>query len=70
MKGGAEVAQTEGTGAPEAEAGARAVLFAWESTDRAFSRFFVNSMGHAWFEGPTGRRFIASVEAGFAWPDQ
>lgn len=69
VKGGAEAALTEGAGPPEATVNARNVLAAWDALDRSFSRFFVNSIGHAWFEGPTGRRFIASVEGGFAWPD-
>jgi superfamily II DNA or RNA helicase len=69
VRGGSESAQIDGSGQSRQEANARQVLAAWEQTDRSFSRFFVNSLGHAWYEGATGRQFIGLVESGFAWPE-
>lgn len=68
VRGGSEIAQVDGTADSEQQANGRKVLAAWEALDRTFSRFFVNSLGHAWYEDSTGRRFLGSVEAGFAWP--
>lgn len=68
VRGGSEIAQVDGTGRPLQEANARAMIASWESLGRPFSRFFVNSLGHAWYEGSAGRQFLGSVEGGFAWP--
>jgi len=68
VKGGKESALVTGSGHAEAEANARAVLAAWEDIDRAISRFFVNSLGHAWYEEGGARRFLAGVQGGFVWP--
>ncbi|MBP1819260.1 DEAD/DEAH box helicase [Mycobacterium sp. OAE908] len=70
VRGGAEIAQVAGTGQSEQEANAREILAAWENLQRSFSRFFVNSLGHAWYESSTGRQFLGLVEEGFAWPDR
>lgn len=69
VAGGSEIAQVDGTGHPVQEGNARSILGAWEELDRSFSRFFVNSLGHAWCEGSAGRQFLGVVQAGFAWPD-
>lgn len=68
VKGGAELALTADTAAQDKERNARMIVEAWESLERPFSRFFVNSLGHAWAEGTLGRIFVADVPAGFAWP--
>jgi hypothetical protein len=68
VPGGAETALANGTGHPGREMNAHAILEAWDELERSFSRFFVNSLGHAWYEGPSGRKFLANVQAGFAWP--
>lgn len=68
VPGGAEVALVDGTGHPDREKNAHAILEAWDELDRSFPRFFVNSLGHAWYESPSGRKFLANVKAGFAWP--
>ncbi|ORV54688.1 hypothetical protein AWC02_00020 [Mycolicibacter engbaekii] len=70
IPGGSEVAQVHGTADPNGEENGRRILAAWECLDRSFSRFFVNSLGHAWYETATGRRFLAVVEGGFAWPEE
>jgi len=70
VSGGAEVAQLEGTGNPDLEGNARKILEAWESLGRSFSRFFVNSLGHAWYEAPSGRKFLGVVKEGFSWPNE
>lgn len=69
VRGGAEIALIEGTGQSNLERNAKAVLAAWESIDRSFSRFFVNGLGHAWTEGASGRVYLADVREGFAWPE-
>lgn len=69
VPGGTEVAQMEGTEHPDGEVNARKIIAAWEALDRPFSRFFVNSLEHAWYEGPTGRKFIGVVIGGFSWPE-
>jgi superfamily II DNA or RNA helicase len=68
VPGGKEFAQTAGTGDPQAEAAATAILAAWDALDRPVPRFFVNSLGHAWYESDGKRRFLAPVPSGFAWP--
>lgn len=70
VAGGKESALIEGTGRPDAEANARAVMEAWEGIERVISRFFVNSQGHAWYEERGGRRFLAEVRGGFVWPSE
>lgn len=70
VPGGAEIAQVDDAGNPDQEQNAREILTAWDRLGRSFSRFFVNSLGHAWYEDSTGRKFLGLVEAGFAWPDQ
>ena len=37
--------------------------------NRPVSKFFVNSLGHAWFEADGQRKFLADVSEGFDWPD-
>jgi superfamily II DNA or RNA helicase len=69
VRGGSEIAQLEGTGLPVKEANARKILAAWVGLNKPFSHFFVNSMGHAWYEGPSGRQFLGEVNGGFAWPE-
>ena len=70
VRGGAEVAFVEGSDDPRGEANALAVLQAWEAMGRAFSRFSVNSLGHAWTEATGGRVFVADVSGGFSWPKE
>lgn len=69
VRGGSEIAQVDGAEGRDQEANARKILAAWDSLGRSFSRFFVNSLGHAWYEGSTDRKFLGSVKGGFAWPD-
>lgn len=70
VRGGAEFAFVEGGDDPRGEANARSVLQAWEAMGRAFSRFSVNGLGHAWTEGAGGRLFVADVNGGFSWPKE
>ena len=48
---------------------AAAILNAWNLMNRPVSKFFVNSLGHAWFEADGERRFFTNVSEGFDWPD-
>lgn len=66
VRGGRELAGDEGPAAEEQNA--RKILSAWESLDRAISRFSVNEVGHAWYEADGERRFLADVPEGFSWP--
>jgi superfamily II DNA or RNA helicase len=66
VKGGREMADSSGPGVGAANA--RAVLTAWNDLDRSVSRFFVNKLGHAWYEADGERRFLARVAGGFDWP--
>ncbi|HOA51529.1 MAG TPA: DEAD/DEAH box helicase [Thermogutta sp.] len=70
VSGGSEIARSDGTDASAQVANAREILKAWEKAGRSFSRFFVNSLRHAWYEDATGRKFLRQVDAGFAWPDE
>ena len=70
VRGGAEVAFVEGSGNRRGETNAVSVLQAWEAVGRSFSRFQVNSLGHAWAERAGGRMFVADVEGGFSWPKE
>jgi superfamily II DNA or RNA helicase len=70
VRGGAEVASVESGDDPRGEANALSVLAAWEAMGRAFSRFSVNSVGHAWTEATGGRVFVADVSGGFSWPKE
>jgi superfamily II DNA or RNA helicase len=70
VPGGSEAAQLEGTGNPDLEGNTRKILEAWDSLERSFSRFFVNSQGHAWYEAPSGRKFLGVVKEGFSWPNE
>lgn len=67
IRGGAEVAFVEGSSDRRGETNAVSVLQAWEAVGRSFSRFHVNSLGHAWTEGTGGRMFVADVNGGFSW---
>lgn len=67
VKGGREVAQASGVSAQQQNAAA--VLKAWDSINRPTFKFFVNSLGHAWFEADGQRKFLADVSEGFDWPD-
>ena len=70
VPGGAETALVDGAGRVDRQENARKILSAWERLDRSFSRFFVNSLGHGWYEDSSGRKFLGVVETGFAWPDR
>ena len=70
VRGGSEIAQVDGSDNTAQMENARRILAAWESLGRPFSRIFVNSLGHAWYEDSVGRKFLGVVEAGFAWPDE
>ncbi len=67
VKGGREIAQAGGPSVQHHNAAA--VLNAWNLLNRPVSKFFVNSVGHAWFEADGERRFFADVSEGFDWPD-
>lgn len=67
VKGGREFAAA-GTGSAQQQ-NASAVLDSWNAMNRPVSKFFVNSIGHAWYEAGGQRRFLAAVAEGFAWPD-
>lgn len=69
VPGGAEIALVDGSENTEQLVNAREILRAWEELGRSFSRFVVNSLGHAWYEAADGRRFLRVVSAGFAWPE-
>jgi hypothetical protein len=66
VKGGREIARAGSDSAEQRNT--RAVLAAWESINRGVSKFFVNSVGHAWYESDGQRKFLASVPEGFDWP--
>lgn len=66
VKGGRDVADVVGDGR-EASNG-RAVLEAWATLDRPTQKFFVNNLGHAWYEAGGSRLFLANVPGGFSWP--
>ena len=70
VPGGSEIARSDGADDSEQVLNAREILQAWEKLGRSFSRFFVNSLGHAWFEDSAGRKFLRRVDSGFAWPDE
>lgn len=70
IPGGSEIARVDGSDNTVQVENARKILAAWERLGRPFSRIFVNSLGHAWYEDSTGRKFLGVVEAGFAWPDE
>jgi len=54
----------------EGERSADRVLEAWDRLNRPVSKFFVNSLGHAWYEANDGtRRYLATVTGGFDWPE-
>jgi hypothetical protein len=67
VKGGRERAAV-GTDSPQGR-NAASVLSAWNDLERPVHRFFVNSVGHAWYESEGGRRFLADVPDGFEWPE-
>lgn len=68
VRRGRELASLDGEGAGAVNA--RAVLAAWNDMDRSISRFFVNRLGHAWYEAEGERRFLAAVPGGFDWPEE
>ncbi|MFM8856478.1 MAG: DEAD/DEAH box helicase [Actinomycetota bacterium] len=70
VPGGSEIARTDGGDDSEQVLNAREILQTWETLGRSFSRFFVNSLGHAWFEDSAGRKFLRRVDSGFAWPEK
>lgn len=67
VKGGREIAQVSGSSMQHQNAAS--ILSAWSAMNRPVSRFFVNSLGHAWFEAEGERRFLADVAEGFDWPN-
>lgn len=67
VKGGREIAQVSGSSMQHQNAAS--ILSAWNAMNRPVSRFFVNSLGHAWFEAEGERRFLADVAEGFDWPN-
>ncbi len=67
VKGGREFASASGE-TPGAR-NARQVIDAWDRLRRPTSKFFVNELGHAWYESVGSRRFLADVRGGFDWPD-
>ncbi len=70
VPGGSEIARSDGADDSEQVLNAHEILQAWQKLGRSFSRFFVNSLGHAWFEDSAGRRFLRQVDSGFAWPEE
>jgi superfamily II DNA or RNA helicase len=67
VKRGREVA-ARGT-ETEGERNADRILEAWNRLNRPIHKFFVNSLGHAWYEAKDGsRRYLATVTGGFEWP--
>jgi len=70
VPGGSEIAHVDGSDNTVQVENARKVLAAWESLGRSFSRIFVNSLGHAWYEDAAGRKFLGVMEEGFAWPGE
>ena len=67
VRGGRELAAVADT--PRGR-NAQTVLDAWDAIGRGTSKFFVNSLGHAWFEADGQRVFLANVTGGFAWPSE
>ena len=67
VKRGREYAAADGDS--QLAENARAVLSAWTTLDQPTSKFFVNEQDHAWYEAEGGRRFLADVPGGFAWPE-
>lgn len=66
VSGGREIADAEG-GSQQA-ANARRTLDSWQGLGMPVSRFYVNSLGHAWYEAEGGRRYLADVPGGYKWP--
>jgi hypothetical protein len=67
VSGGREIADADG-GSQQA-ANARRTLESWQAVGMPVSRFYVNSLGHAWYEAEGGRRYLADVPGGYKWPD-
>jgi superfamily II DNA or RNA helicase len=63
---GREIALAEGQSA-QAE-NARTAIATWRDLGMPTSRFFVNSLEHAWYESESGRCFLVAVGGGFSWP--
>ena len=68
VRGGKEFALHDG--ASSGALNARQILEAWNQLNRPVSRFFINDLGHAWYESGGGRRFLAAVPSGFEWPGE
>jgi superfamily II DNA or RNA helicase len=66
VRGGRELALAGSDSAEQRNA--QAVLAAWNGINRSVSKFFVNSLGHAWYESDGLRKYLASVPEGFDWP--
>jgi len=68
VRGGKDVAQTDGPGNAERKANASQTLDAWRSLGLPGISVHLNSLDHAWFEQGGVRRFLARVPGGFAFP--
>lgn len=68
VKGGKDVAQTQGAGDVERMVNASRTLDAWRLLGLPGISIHVNSLDHAWFEQGGVRRFLAHVPGGFLFP--
>jgi len=68
VKGGSQFALTESTGNPLTENNALRTIAAWKQAAHKGLTFYVNDLGHAWYESAGKRFFLTNVPEGFTWP--